>query len=81
MLVERFLLAARLRPRHCLSTRDADRFGYVAEVSSLRRTPDHDTGADGILITSSMVRNLQGEEFDEDGAPHQKMVARLSLSE
>ncbi|KAI0375873.1 acyl-CoA N-acyltransferase [Pilatotrama ljubarskyi] len=23
----------------------------------------------------------EGEEFDEDGAPHQKMVARLSLSE
>ena len=38
----------------------------------------HET--DENLITLD-VTHLQGEEFDEDGAPHQKMVARLSLSD
>jgi len=48
------------------------RFGYEEEVTMI---PVRDP--------MSFVHNMstyQGELFDEDGAPHQKMVARLSLS-
>ena len=61
--------------------RDVDRFGYEPEVRSCPDTDVYVGNTDEVLITASMVHNLQGEEFDEDGAPHQKMVARLSLSD
>ena len=60
--------------------RDVDRFGYEPEVGSRRGTLVNGGKTDEVLITL-LVHNLQGEEFDEDGAPHQKMVALLSLSD